>query len=367
MSDLLEDLDWEIKSFVDSYASEVAGASVELLMAGEIDEVQHSNNMQDAFKAAGTMTPQGSGSSLLSHEELSRNEIFFTITGSGQLKTYQGRQPDNPSLRGSEAIIGVNKGTGDIRVAGGSVDALARNEANVRYNLELEGFLVPVQDVVAASIRRDQVDDVIRQAKTRVKEGIKQGQIRAAKIREGSVPVGAQVYGRSSDINNDPLLQLKFDLGVVERTFPPILVTRKLADAKSRALGYTDDIYNILDGHNRHEAYKRAGMETPAIIIDIVEEAIPAAAAEVAKVVAKVRFSTKALDARGVSTIVEPAGGGNLRLTGDAAYDIQLKLYDLLGPAEAQIVAETADIEQRVVRIETLQRVIKAAKKATES
>ena len=58
------------------------------------------------------MTPAGSGSSVISAEELARSEVFYTVTRDGRIKTYQGKQPDNPGLRPGEAIIGVNPRTG---------------------------------------------------------------------------------------------------------------------------------------------------------------------------------------------------------------------------------------------------------------
>jgi len=143
MGDEVFEVDQEIWDLVNDAAYEKILESLELLDAGEISSSQHSSNMASvqAELSRATMTPEGSGTSVISAEELSRNEVFFTISAQGGLKTYQGRQPDNMALGSREAVIGVNRSTGDIRVAAGSPEAFARNETAVRTSLEAEGFI----------------------------------------------------------------------------------------------------------------------------------------------------------------------------------------------------------------------------------
>jgi hypothetical protein len=65
------------------------------------------------------LSPQGSGTSLLSNEELARSENFFKVSKSGNL-TFLGRQPDAP-LKSGEAIIGIGP-SGASRVTAGDIN-----------------------------------------------------------------------------------------------------------------------------------------------------------------------------------------------------------------------------------------------------
>jgi hypothetical protein len=73
------------------------------------------------------LTPQGSGTSVLSHEELARNEKFFVVSRDGRVKTFLGQQPD-ASLRPGEAIVAL-KTDGTIRHAGGDLGAAQKVKA----------------------------------------------------------------------------------------------------------------------------------------------------------------------------------------------------------------------------------------------
>jgi hypothetical protein len=89
------------------------------------------NNIKDITrKGEEGLTPEGSGSSVISNEELNRNETFYKVTKSGNL-TYQGKQPDNLSLKPDEAIIAVNK-NGEMRVSNGDVNLLDKYGSKVK-------------------------------------------------------------------------------------------------------------------------------------------------------------------------------------------------------------------------------------------
>ena len=60
------------------------------------------------------LSPTGSGTSLLSNEELARTERFYHVKPSGAL-TYLGKQPD-ANLRANEAVIAIGRETGKMRV-----------------------------------------------------------------------------------------------------------------------------------------------------------------------------------------------------------------------------------------------------------
>ena len=67
------------------------------------------------------LTPTGSGTSLLSHEELARKEAFYKVSRSGAL-TYLGKQPDAP-LRIGEAVLALHRMTGEMRVVSEAASA----------------------------------------------------------------------------------------------------------------------------------------------------------------------------------------------------------------------------------------------------
>lgn len=84
------------------------------------------------------LSPEGSGTSLLSNEELARNEIFYHVKRSGAL-TYLGKQPDIATREG--AVMAFNKISGETRVVNSWLPGMSDAQVLERYRPSLRQAL----------------------------------------------------------------------------------------------------------------------------------------------------------------------------------------------------------------------------------
>lgn len=142
-----------------------------------------------------TMTPEGSGSSVISNEELNRNETFYKVSKSGSL-TYQGKQPDNLSLKPDEAIVAV-KENGEMRVSNGDGNLLEKYGHVIQKARQTEeGLLNSInKNKDLKTIKESEIYDI--QLDANIPQFIKDSYARIEQVKKGNIlsanPVGITV------------------------------------------------------------------------------------------------------------------------------------------------------------------------------